>query len=152
MTSNFTAVNMRSSCPRGRLGATRARCAQASAPQARLASHRRKPPASRFIAREARACTQSTTRCTQKRPIVVGGISILSQKRHQEIQPNGSTTCKTLWRLAHKCPFIAHRCPKCARICGRVSAAPHFSDLFRLFTTFVCNGSLTYLLVSGEAA
>ena len=46
---------MRSSCPRGRLGATRARCAQASAPQARMASRRRNPPAYRIIcARSAR--------------------------------------------------------------------------------------------------
>ena len=39
----------------GRLGATRARCAPASAPQARMASRRRKPPAYRIIcARSAR--------------------------------------------------------------------------------------------------
>ena len=146
---------MRSPCPRGRPGATRARFAQASAPRARMVSRRRKPPAYRIVAREARACTQSTTRCTQIRPIVVGGISILSQKRQQEIRPNGSATCKTLWRLAHKCPFIAHRCPKCVRICGRVSTAPHFHTCFD-FTTFDCNGTLIYFwgpwLVSGEAA
>ena len=46
---------MRPSCPRGRLGATRARCAPASAPQARMASRRRKPLAYRIIcARSAR--------------------------------------------------------------------------------------------------
>ena len=60
----------------------------------------------RLIARAARACMQITTRYTQTRPIVVGGISALSQKRFEQNRLNGSTSGDTVWLQAHKYPFI----------------------------------------------
>ena len=137
------------SCPRGRLGATRASFAHgiSEAKASGLSYNLRVHAHFAGVYAEYHAFYTKLPHCCRR-------YKHSLSKRQQIIRPNGTKTCKALWRLAQKCPFIAHRCPICVRICGRVSTAPYFQTFFD-FATFDCNGTLIYFgpwLVSGEAA